>query len=121
MEKVLSFVHGREEMTISHREPDTQLHWVQAEQEILADLRPGEPFDARASFQAFGERQFGAIFAGVACCCELPSQGQPRWEAALELREQLKPETPKIPLDQLAIAFSGPDNGAEALLLELTV
>jgi hypothetical protein len=108
-------------MTISQREPDTQLQWVHAEEEILADLRPDQPFDARASFQAFGERQFGGMFAGVAFCCELPSQGRPRWEAALELREELKSETPKIPIEQLAIAFSGPENGSESLLLELTM
>ena len=46
------------------------------------------PFDARASFQAFGERQFGGRFAGVACCCELPGEQSPRWEAALEFRPQ---------------------------------
>jgi hypothetical protein len=108
-------------MTISHREPDTQLQWFQADEEILADLRPGEPFDARASFQAFGERQFGRSFAAVACCCELPSQGRPRWEAALELRDEVKAEASKIPLDQLAIAFSDPDNGSEAVLVELTM
>ena len=107
-------------MTISHREPDTQLQWFQADEEILAELRPGDIFDARASFHAFGERQFGGIFAGVACCCELPSQGRPRWEAALELREQSKAEEPKIPFDQLAIAFSDSNLASEPLLFELT-
>jgi hypothetical protein len=108
-------------MTISQREPDTQLQWFQADEEILQGLRPGLPFDARASFQAFGERQFGRSFAAVACCCELPSQGRPRWEAALELREEAKDGATKIPLDQLAIAFCDPDSAAEDVLVELTM
>jgi hypothetical protein len=64
------------------------VEWVRADEEILAVLRPGMPFDARASFRAFGERQFGQRFASVACCCELPGAVPRRWEAALELREQ---------------------------------
>jgi len=75
-------------MALAQRESGVLLEWVRAEKEILADLRPGAPFDARASFQAFGERQFGGRFACVACCCELPGEVPPRWEAALELREQ---------------------------------
>jgi len=73
-------------MAMAQRKGEIQLEWVRADKEILADLRPGAPFDARASFQAFGERQFGGHFAGVACCCELPGEVPPRWEAALELR-----------------------------------
>jgi hypothetical protein len=65
-----------------------QVQWFRAGEELLADLRPGVPFDARASFQAFGERQFGILFAGVACCCELPGEEPPQWEAALELEFQ---------------------------------
>lgn len=65
-----------------------QVQWFRADEELLADLRPGAPFDARASFQAFGERQFGNSFAGVACCCELPGEERPQWEAALELELQ---------------------------------
>jgi len=70
------------------KEGDTLVEWVRADEEILADLRPGVPFNARASFQVFGERQFGRCFAGVACCCELPGQEPARWEAALELRPE---------------------------------
>jgi len=33
-------------------------------------------------------RQFGSNFAGVVCCCELPGNFPPRWEAALASREQ---------------------------------
>jgi hypothetical protein len=108
-------------MTISHREPDTQLQWFQADEEILASLRPDAPFDARASFQAFGERQFGSAFASVACCCELPSQGRARWEAALELRALLEVEPAKISFNQLAIAFSDPGIASESDLLEVTI
>jgi hypothetical protein len=75
-------------MTMAQREDGVLLEWVRADQEILAYLRPDEPFDARASFQAFGERQYGARFANVTCCCELPGDNQPRWEAALELRTE---------------------------------
>ena len=64
---------------------NVQVQWFRADEELLADLRPGVPFDARASFQAFGERQFGVRFAGVACCCELPGEVPAQWEAALEL------------------------------------
>jgi hypothetical protein len=117
---ILSFKEGALPMTITHREADTQLHWFQADQEILADLRPGALFDARASFQAFGERQFGGRFAAVACCCELPGNGSPRWEAALELREQLKTGAPQIPLDQSTSTFFDLGDGSEAVLLELT-
>jgi hypothetical protein len=35
------------------------MEWFKADESILADLRPGAPFNARASFKAFGERQFG--------------------------------------------------------------
>ncbi len=73
-------------MAIAQRECDTLVQWVRADEELLADLRPGAQFNARASFQAFGERQFGGRFAGVACCCELPGEARPQWEAALELR-----------------------------------
>ena len=75
-------------MTIVQRERGTLVEWFKAEEELLAELRPGAPFDARASFQAFGERQFGDLFAGVAYCCELPGEFPRRWEAALELRGQ---------------------------------
>ena len=75
-------------MTITQRECDTLVQWFRAHEELLADLRPGMPFDARASFHAFGERQFGGRFANVACCCELPGEVPPKWEAALELRVQ---------------------------------
>jgi hypothetical protein len=75
-------------MTIAKREDGTLVEWVRADEEILAELRPGAPFDARASFQEFGERQFGERFAGLACCCELPGEATRRWEAALELRER---------------------------------
>ncbi len=75
-------------MTVANRERVTQVQWFRAEEELLAGLRPGVPFSARASFQAFGERQFGGLFAGVACCCELPREAPPRWEAALELRKE---------------------------------
>jgi hypothetical protein len=54
-----------------------------ADEELLACLRPGVPFNARTSFQSVGERQFGGRFAGVACCCELPGETTPQWEAAL--------------------------------------
>jgi hypothetical protein len=107
-------------MSIAQREHDTHLQWFQADEEILASLRPGAQFDARASFQAFGERQFGASFAAVACCCELPAESAPRWEAALELRKQVQIEVPKLPLDQLAIAFSDSGATSETFLLELT-
>jgi hypothetical protein len=76
------------EMTIAQKERGTLVQWFRADEELLADLRSGAAFDARASFQAFGERQFGGRFAGVACCCELPAEVPPRWEAALELRGQ---------------------------------
>jgi len=75
-------------MTIEQKERGTVTEWVRGDKEILAELRPGEPFDALASFLAFGERQYGVRFAGVACCCELPGEEPPRWEAALELREE---------------------------------
>ena len=75
-------------MAIPHKACSTLVQWVRADRNLLADLRPGTPFDARASFQAFGERQFGGRFAGVACCCELPGEQPPRWEAALEFRPQ---------------------------------
>jgi len=55
-------------MTIAQRECGTLVQWFRADEELLADLRSGAAFDARASFQAFGERQFGGRFAGVACC-----------------------------------------------------
>jgi hypothetical protein len=74
-------------MATAQREQGRILEWVRGDEEILAELRPGAPFDARASFQAFGERQFGERFASVACCCELPGETSRRWEAALELRE----------------------------------
>jgi hypothetical protein len=73
-------------MAIAHKESDVQVQYVNAAQGLLAELRPGAPFDARASFQAFGERQFGDLFAGVAYCCELPGAIPPRWEAALEVK-----------------------------------
>ena len=76
------------QMAIPHKACSTLVQWVRADRDLLADLRPGTPFDARASFQAFGERQFGGRFAGVACCCELPGEEPPRWEAALEFRAQ---------------------------------
>ncbi len=76
------------EMMSASGESATLVEWVRADEEILAVLRPGMPFNARASFQAFGERQFGQRFAAVACCCELPGAVPRRWEAALELREQ---------------------------------
>jgi hypothetical protein len=107
-------------MANTHKECGTTLQWFQADEEILASLRPGASFDARASFHAFGERQFGNRFAGVACCCELPAESAPRWEAALELREPVATGAVTLPLDQLAIAFSDPDVGTETVLLELT-
>jgi hypothetical protein len=107
-------------MSIAQREHDTHLQWFQADEEILAGLRPGARFDARASFQVFGERQFGASFAAVACCCELPAESAPRWEAALELRKQVQTEVVKFPLEQLAIAFADGDANSETFLLELT-
>lgn len=67
---------------------DIHVEWFRAQEEVLVDLRPGLPFNARASFQAFGERLFGPSFASVACCCELPGEVPPQWEAALELRAQ---------------------------------
>lgn len=73
-------------MPAVQKESDVQVQYVNAAQDLLAELRPGAPFDARASFQAFGERQFGHLFAGVAYCCELPGLIPPRWEAALELK-----------------------------------
>jgi len=75
-------------MASEKKERNTLVEWVRADEETLADLRPGVPFNARASFQAFGERQFGGRFASVACCCELPGQVPARWEAALELRPE---------------------------------
>jgi hypothetical protein len=107
-------------MRIPQREAETQLHWVQADKEILALLRPDSPFDPRASFAAFGERQFGGRFAGVACCCERPGDRSPRWEAALELWEDDKTETPQMPADPRAPAFFDLADGPEAILLELT-
>ena len=76
------------EMSSATRESSFLVEWVRADENILAVLRPGLPFDARASFREFGERQFGTRFASVACCCELPGAVPARWEAALELREQ---------------------------------
>lgn len=73
-------------MAIAQKECDLQVQYVNAAEDLLAELRPGVPFNARASFQAFGERQFGDLFAGVAYCCELPGAMPPRWEAALELK-----------------------------------
>jgi hypothetical protein len=82
-------------MNVSYKESEIQVHCFNADEELLAELRPGAPFNARASFQAFGERQFGDLFAGVAYCCELPGIDPPRWEAALELKaEQLPDESP---------------------------
>jgi hypothetical protein len=72
-------------MATTNKKCSTRMEWFKAEENILAELRPGAAFNARASFQAFGERQFGGKFAGVACCCELPGNSPPRWEAALEL------------------------------------
>jgi hypothetical protein len=63
------------------------LQWFRADEELLAALRPGVPFNARASFQTFGELQFGNQFTGIACCCELPGEVPKRWEAAFELRQ----------------------------------
>jgi hypothetical protein len=74
-------------MTSINKNRSTRMQWVKADETILTDLRPGAPFNARASFKAFGERQFGGKFAGVACCCELPGNFPPRWEAALELNK----------------------------------
>jgi hypothetical protein len=74
-------------MIQAHSERPTRVQWFKADEQILADLRPGAPFNARASFKAFGERQFGNDFACVACCCELPGNFPPRWEAALEFRD----------------------------------
>jgi hypothetical protein len=73
-------------MATATRAENLLVEWVKADEEILEFLRPGEPFDARASFQAFGERQYGERFACVACCCELPGETPRRWEAALEFR-----------------------------------
>jgi len=77
-------------MAIAQIERAVVVEWVRGDEEILTELRPGAPFDARASFQAFGERQFGDRFASIACCCELPGEVPRRWEAALELREEGK-------------------------------
>ena len=74
-------------MIHAHSERVTRVQWFKVDEQILADLRPGVPFNARASFQAFGEKQFGSSFAGVACFCELPGTLPPRWEAALEFRD----------------------------------
>jgi hypothetical protein len=89
-------------MTITNKKHSTRMKWFKADENILADLRPGAPFNARASFEAFGERQFGGKFAGIACCCELPGNSPPRWEAALELNKTgifdlLAPETSVLP------------------------
>lgn len=73
-------------MSTSQTQPSILLQWFRADQELLASLRPGSPFSARASFQTFGELQFGDQFSGIACCCELPGEETPSWEAALELR-----------------------------------
>jgi hypothetical protein len=81
-------------MVTAQKERDIQVHWFNADQELLAELRPGAPFNARSSFQAFGERQFGDLFVGVAYCCELPGEGVPRWEAALELKPEKTPQEP---------------------------
>jgi hypothetical protein len=75
-------------MLQAHSEQVARVQWFKADEQTLGGLRPGAPFNARASFQAFGERQFGSEFIGVACCCELPADLPPRWEAALELHEQ---------------------------------
>jgi hypothetical protein len=75
-------------MTPTNKTRSIRMEWFKVDENILADLRAGAPFNARASFQVFGERQFGGSFAGVACCCELPGDVPPRWEAALELQEQ---------------------------------
>ena len=88
-------------MTITKIKRSTRMEWFKADENILADLRPRAPFNARASFQVFGERQFGGKFAGVACCCELPGNSPPRWEAALELNKTgtyhlLAPETSSV-------------------------
>jgi hypothetical protein len=72
-------------MATATRAENLLVEWVKADEEILEFLRPGEPFDARASFQAFGERQYGERFSSVACC-ELPGETPRRWEAALEFR-----------------------------------
>ena len=73
-------------MSASQTQPSALVQWFRADEELLASLRPGVPFNARASFQTFGELQFGDQFSGIACCCELPGEEVPRWEAALELR-----------------------------------
>lgn len=83
------------QMPTAQKESEVQVQYVNAVQDLLAELRPGAPFDARASFQAFGERQFGARFAGVAYCCELPGAIPPRWEAALELKAHKPANTPR--------------------------
>jgi hypothetical protein len=67
-------------MTNTNKKCSTRMEWFKADESILADLRRGAPFNARASFKAFGERQFGGKFAGVACCCELPGNFPPRRE-----------------------------------------
>jgi hypothetical protein len=81
-------------MVTAQKESDVQVQYFYADQDLLAGLRPGAPFNARASFQAFGERQFGDLFAGVAYCCELPGAIPARWEAALELKAHKAPNTP---------------------------
>ena len=73
-------------MALAQRAENSLVEWVKADEEILEFLRPGEPIDARASFEAFGQRQFGERFIGIACCCELPGETPRRWEAALEIR-----------------------------------
>jgi hypothetical protein len=75
-------------MIQAHGERFAKVEWFKVDEQTLADLRPGASFNARESFKAFGERQFGSSFAGVACCSELPGSFPPLWEAALELREQ---------------------------------
>jgi hypothetical protein len=85
-------------MTNTNKKSSTRVQWFKADESILAVLRPGGTLNARASFKAFGERQFGGKFAGIACCCELPGNFPPRWEAALELNKTgiydlLAPET----------------------------
>jgi len=66
-------------MTITYKKRSTRMEWLRADENILAHLRPGAPFNAGHRSKLLA-RQFGGSFAGVACCWELPGNFPPRWE-----------------------------------------
>jgi hypothetical protein len=41
-------------MTPTNKTRSIKMEWFKVDENILAELRPGVPFNARASFQVFG-------------------------------------------------------------------